>query len=174
MRLSATDNDGIFPNADPPLSSARKSSTCCSRSAASWCGPRVAWRLGPEAHPSWSIRVNGPLVVFDPAGEGLTVQLAHRNSQHNGLSGVHRGDELKSISDAVGPWMLQAIPDHGCRPFHHSDQSVDDVTPGLPPVEASPSGQAAIELLVLVKDPFGGRIKGGARLGHPIPYVCGG
>jgi len=128
---------------------------------------------GPRSS-SWSIRVDGPLVVFAPAGEGFTVQLAHLNSHHNGLIGVNRGNELNSISDAVGPWMLQAIPDHRCRPIHHSDQSADDVTPGHPPVEASASGQAAIELLVLVKDPFGGRIKVSARLDHQIPYRCGG
>jgi 16S rRNA (guanine(966)-N(2))-methyltransferase RsmD len=49
--LSATDNDGIFPNADPPLSSARKASTCCTASPRNvGAGTVAAWRLGPEAH----------------------------------------------------------------------------------------------------------------------------
>ena len=77
---------------------------------------------------------------------------------------------ISRSSDGAGPERLPASPDRVNPPCLHSAESGDGAAQAPRPSAANASGQAMIELLILVQHPLRGSIEFGGLMDQQIPY----
>ena len=115
------------------------------------------------------------MVVRDPLCESPPIHLTAGNGQHGCLGGVdaggqlhaiqHQGDLQRGMTDAlvlVHKGVVLDKREGECGSF------------GDQPAAASASGQATVELCVLVEHPLGSGVEVISGLGDQIPHRCSG